>query len=202
MARTSAGILTILTLAGLSLRFVLAAEQYGSFSAGASHLSQFFTIVTNILILCVMALITIGKGVPRVVVLASVVSIVGVGIIHHALLSQLSTKDGLDELANQAVHTVVPLLAFIWWVVCVDSKAIKWRDSLFALIWPSAYCGYALIRAEYSNFYPYGFIDLAKLGWSGLAQSVFALTIIFWVLALLIIGIGKLFTWITAKYAL
>lgn len=187
-ARTTAAVLALITLAGLIIRFVLATEQFGSVLSGMSHLYQFFTITTNTLVLWVMASIAMGKPVHRVVIHSTVVSIMGVGIIFHALLSHAGAQGGLDGLANLITHTFVPILSLVWWLAHADMKATKWRDSFFALLWPIAYCVYALIRAEFSNFYPYPFIDLSKLGWGGLVQSVFNLSLAFLVLALLTIA--------------
>ena len=190
-ARITALTLALITLAGLLIRFVLAAEQYGSVLSGLSHLYQFFTIVTNTLVLLVMASIAFGKTVHRALIHSTVVSIMGVGIIFHALLSHAGAQGGLDGLANQITHTIVPILTFAWWVVHTDKREIKWQDSFVSLLWPGAYCVYALIRAEYSNFYPYSFINLSELGWGGLAQSVFNLSLAFLVLALLTIGYAR-----------
>jgi len=191
-ARTAAAVLAAITLAGLLIRFVLAAERHGSVLSGMSHLYQYFTITTNSLVLWVMASIAMGKPVHRVVIHSTVVSIMGVGIIFHALLSQYGAQEGLDGLANLITHTIVPIFTPLWWLVHADIKAAKWGDSLYALIWPAAYCVYALVRAEFSNFYPYAFIDLSKLGWGGLAQSVFNLSLAFLVLALLTIGYARM----------
>ena len=192
IARLCAAILALITLSGLLIRLVLATEQFGSFLSGLSHLYQFFTIVTNTLVFLVMFFIAIGKTVHRVIVHSTVVSIMGVGIIFHALLSHAGAQDGLDGLANLITHTVVPVLTPLWWVIHSDLRSMKWRDSFFSLLWPSAYCVYALMRAEFSNFYPYPFIDLQKLGWNGLLHSVFNLSLAFLVLALLTIGYARI----------
>ena len=191
-ARLTAAALATVTLAGLVIRFILATEQFGSVLSGASHLYQFFTILTNTLVFFVMASIAYGKAPHRVVIHATVVSIVGVGIIFHALLSQFGAQDGLDGLGNLITHTIVPISSFAWWVVYSEKAVVQWRDAFFSLIWPSAYCFYALIRAEFSGFYPYSFIDLQKLGWGGLAQSVFFLSLAFLALALLTIGYARI----------
>lgn len=190
-ARITATALAAVTLAGLVVRFILAAEQYGSVLAGASHLYQFFTIFTNSLVFCVMASIAFGKTPHRLVVHATVVAIVGVGIIFHALLSQFGAQEGLDGLGNLITHTIVPIASLAWWLAHSQKETVQWRDAFFSLIWPGAYCIYALIRAEFSGFYPYSFIDLQKLGWGGLAQSVFFLSLAFFALALFTIAYAR-----------
>ncbi len=201
-ARITATAVGTITLVGLVIRFILATEQYGSFMAGASHLYQFFTIFTNTLVFCVMASIAFGKTPHRLAVHATVVAIVGVGIIFHALLSQFGAQEGLDGLGNLITHTIVPIASLVWWLAHGEKETVQWRDAFFSLIWPSAYCIYALIRAEFSGFYPYSFIDLQKLGWGGLAQSVFFLSLAFLVLALLSIAYARIVNRLSTKDAI
>jgi len=75
-----------------------------------------FTITTNSLVLWVMASLAMGKPVHRVVIHSTVVSIMGVGIIFHALLSQYGAQEGLDGLANLITHTIVPIFTPLWWL--------------------------------------------------------------------------------------
>ncbi len=200
-ARVTATALALVTLAGLIIRFILAADQHGSFLAGASHLYQFFTIFTNSLVFFVMAAIALGKTPHRLVVHATVVAIVGVGIIFHALLSQFGAQEGLDGLGNLITHTIVPIASLVWWLAHSDKDAVEWRDAFFSLICPGGYTIYALIRAEFSGFYPYAFIDLQKLGWGGLAQSIFFLGLAFLVLALLSIAYARVASRLSAQGA-
>lgn len=199
-ARLTAFSLAAITATGLIIRVVLAAEQYGSVLSGLSHLYQFFTIFTNTLVLCVMGCIAAGKSIHRVIIHATVVSIIGVGIIFHALLSHTGAQEGLDWIANHLTHSVVPILSFGWWLAHTDMRLTRWRDSFSSLIWPGLYCAYALIRAEFSNFYPYPFIDLAMLGWGGLIKSVCNLSLAFLVLALITIAYARIFS--ALKYKL
>ncbi len=199
LARTAAQLLAAITLAGLIIRVILATEQFGSFFSGVSHLFQFFTIATNTLVLWVMGSMSLNRPVHRILQHATVVSIVGVGIIFHALLSHAGAQHGLDGLANLITHTLVPSLTLFWWLVFADLRSTRWRDSLFSLIWPSAYCVYALVRAEYSNFYPYPFINLETLGWIGLLKSVGNLSLAFLVLALLTIAYARTYAKLILK---
>jgi len=201
-ARITATTLALVTLAGLVIRFILAAEQHGSVLAGASHLYQFFTIVTNSLVFLVMAAIGLGKTPHRLIVHATVVAIIGVGIIFHALLSQFGAREGLDGLGNLITHTIVPIASLVWWLAHSDKEAVEWRDAFFSLICPGGYTIYALTRAEFSGFYPYAFIDLQKLGWGGLAQSVFFLGLAFFALALLTIAYARIAIRLKAKPSL
>ena len=66
---------------------------------------------------------------------------------------------------------------------------VVWR-----LPWPAIYCLYALLRAEFSGFYPYHFINLEQLGWLGLLKSVSALSLAFLLLGLVLVAYARVST--------
>jgi len=184
--------IALLALVGLVIRLVITGEREGSYLHGVSFMYQYFTIWGNTLVLILMATLASGRRVPNTLMLATVVTIMGIGIIFHALLSQWGAREGWDGLANQITHTYIPILAPLWWLVHGKRGEIQWKSALKCLIIPAVYCLYALIRAEFSGFYPYGFIDLSKLGWAGLIKSVSIITLAFFILSLLTIGAVKL----------
>lgn len=180
---TAAGIAAV-TLLGLVIRLVLAAQLHNGFLNGASHLYQFFTIVTNTLVLVVFSCVFFGRSLSPKWILTSVVSIVGVGLIFHLMLDAPPNTEFFDWLANIITHSVVPLACFIWWLAYGSAYNLHISDTLWALVWPLAYCAYALVRAEFSGFYPYPFIDLEKLGFAGLIKSVGFISCIFLAISL------------------
>lgn len=180
---TAAGIAAI-TLLGLVIRLVLAAQLHNGFLNGASHLYQFFTIVTNTLVFFIFSCVFFQRSLSARWILTSVVSIVGVGLIFHFMLDAPPNTEFFDWLANIITHSVVPITCFIWWVAYGSGYKFHIADTLWALMWPLAYCAYALVRAEFSGFYPYPFIDLEKLGFAGLAKSVGFISFIFLTISL------------------
>ncbi len=180
---TAAGIAAI-TLLGLVIRLVLAADLHNGFLNGASHLYQFFTIVTNTLVLVVFSYVFFQRSFNPRWILTSVVSIVGVGLIFHFMLDAPPNTEFFDWLANILTHSVVPIACFIWWLAYGSVYNLHISAALWALVWPLAYCAYALIRAEFSGFYPYPFIDLERLGFAGLVKSVGFISCIFLTISL------------------
>ncbi|MEM7360167.1 MAG: Pr6Pr family membrane protein [Pseudomonadota bacterium] len=195
----TAGALAVLAALGLLIRVIIASGQFGSVWSGVSHLYQFFTITTNSLVLVVMILLFREREVHRNVILATAASIAGVGIIFHTLLGAPAGQQGWDLLANLITHTFVPIAMVLWWLVYTDYSQVRWTDTWYCLPWPGAYCAYALLRAEYSGFYPYHFIDLEQLGWVGLGKSVFGLSLAFLFLGLLLVSYAKMHHRITRK---
>ncbi|QDU83751.1 hypothetical protein Pla163_08520 [Planctomycetes bacterium Pla163] len=191
-ARAAAAIVASCAAAGLLLRVHLAASEHGSHLAGIAHLSQFFTILSNVLVLLLMVALARGTRLPRSLFEPTLVAIVAVGLIYHVLLAHLWSPQGLSLVADQTVHTVVPGLVLLWWALFDPPVRASWATAWRCTVWPLVYCAYALLRAESSGFYPYPFLDPTHLGWGGLFVSVLGLSAAFLVLGLLLVAAGRL----------
>jgi hypothetical protein len=155
-------------------------------------LTQFFTILTNALVLLVMTRIAAGRSVSAQSMLCVVISITCVGLIYHLLLAHLNPLQGLALAADHGVHTVVPFLTVAWWLLWAEKPALRRIDPLLWIIWPLAYCAYALARAHFSGFYPYPFIDLPNLGSARLAANLMGMALVFAVVGFALVGLGKM----------
>lgn len=99
------------------------------------------------------------------VVTAVVVYIVFVGIAYNALLRWLWTPSGYRALVNESLHTVVPALAALYWVLFVPRFHLSLRRCALWLVYPLCYLFITLWRGSASDFYPYWFINVAELGY-------------------------------------
>ncbi len=99
------------------------------------------------------------------VVTAVVVYIVFVGLAYNLLLRHLWTPSGYRAMLNECLHTVIPLLSAIYWVLFVPRFHLSLRQCLLWLIYPLAYLCITLWRGSTSDFYPYPFIDVGELGY-------------------------------------
>lgn len=77
-------------------------------------------------------------------------------------------------LANHMLHYVAPILILLDWLLFDPKRKYRWFDPLLWLSIPILYFCFALIRAEIggnlpgrSTRYPYYFIDVDAIGWSG-----------------------------------
>ena len=98
------------------------------------------------------------------VVTAVVVYMVFVGIAYNLLLRGLWTPTAFRLLLNETLHSVLPMLAALYWVLFVPRFHLKPRHCLLWLVYPLAYLGVTLWRGSVSDFYPYPFIDVEMLG--------------------------------------
>ena len=190
-ARGAALGIAIVAAVTLLTRVYLRTGEDGSVLGAISYLSQFFTILTNAVIMAVMALIAAGRNVSARWVKAAIIAIVIVGIVYHLLLAHLVEFVGLAFWADHGVHTVVPALSLLWWLFLAPKPPFQRFDLGLWVVWPIAYCTYILIRASFSGFYPYPFLNLPELGWNGLAVSIAGLLLSFIVIGLVITAIGK-----------
>ena len=99
------------------------------------------------------------------VLTAVVVYIVFVGIAYNTLLRHLWTPYGYRALLNELLHTVVPLLCTLYWLLFVPRFHLLLRDCLFWLIYPVGYLLVTLWRGSETDFYPYPFINVSELGY-------------------------------------
>ncbi|MEM8580141.1 MAG: Pr6Pr family membrane protein [Pseudomonadota bacterium] len=193
-ARCAAFGIALVAAVTLLTRIYLRTGEDGSVFGAISYLSQFFTILTNAIIMVVMILIATGRNLSARWVKAVMIAIVIVGIVYHLLLAHLVEFTGLAFWADHGVHTVVPTLSLLWWLFLAPKLTFQWPDLGLWVVWPIVYCTYILICASFSGFYPYPFLNLRKLGWNGLAVSITSLLVSFIVMGLVITAIGRAIT--------
>jgi hypothetical protein len=156
---------------------------------------SFFTILTNILIgIYVVALLP-----PRMmrdpfftrppVQTALVMYITVVGLIYNLILRGEWHSSGLQAVLHDILHTVIPLLVIIYWVVWVNARQVRYTSILLWLVYPAVYTLFVFIRASSNRWYPYPFMDLARLGgqavlinclWVLAVFLFFSLLYVFW----------------------
>ncbi|NML30250.1 Pr6Pr family membrane protein [Paraburkholderia antibiotica] len=98
------------------------------------------------------------------VVTAVVVYMVFVGIAYNLLLRGLWSPPLYRRLLNESLHSVLPMLTALYWVLFVPRFHLRPRHCLLWLVYPLAYLGITFWRGSLSAFYPYPFIDVDTLG--------------------------------------
>ncbi|OWY30160.1 Pr6Pr family membrane protein [Herbaspirillum robiniae] len=144
----------------------------GGVLAGLDRLSMYLTNLTILMgALCFTSLaLSLKTPISRFFRQPSVISAVVaylafVGIAYNLLLRQLWAPTGFRSLVNESLHTVVPLLAMVYWIFFVPVFLHSVRKSLLWLAYPLGYLFITLWRGALSGFYPYPFIDVNSLGY-------------------------------------
>lgn len=121
------------------------------------------------------------------------------GLVYHLVLTNPASGFAVDPvhrapaeaIGNQLLHTVVPLLAVLDWLVFDPRGRFRWRYALYWLAFPLAYLAFALIRGLIVGRYPYPFIDVRELGYDGVSVSTAGFAAAFWILGLTFVAIDR-----------
>lgn len=193
MRRVAAGLSALTAWAALALQFGLTARLMAGAGLAAMiwRYLGFFTILTNLgvaIVASAMVLNAAWAG-PRVR-LATAASIAFVGIVYSVALRATWSPTGWQAVADHALHDATPVLFLIAWALS-DHGGLKWRDALWAMAPPAAYCAYALVRGAADGWYAYWFLDLSKLSALQMTGSIAALLAAFVVVAAVLIAADR-----------
>lgn len=160
---------------------------------------SYFTILTNLLVaVCTTALFFYQKlswskfFSHQKTLTAITVYILVVGIIYNVILRFIWNPQGLQMIVDELLHSVIPTLFFLYWLLFVEKRGLLWKNVLPWLLYPLVYIIYVLVRGTLSRFYPYPFINMGQLGLKQTLINAAGVTIVFLFISLLLIAIGKM----------
>jgi|KBSSwiStaDraftv2_1062776.scaffolds.fasta_scaffold996491_1 hypothetical protein len=183
-------------ICGLMLQYFLMLGSMGAEGFGPLAITWrflgYFTLLTNIFVALIWVR-TALRPETRMARLeaAGAVSIVMVGIIYHLLLASRWNPQGLQLVADIILHTATPILFALYWLIRPHGR-LKWIDAFALVIWPLAYCPYALVRGAFDSWYAYFFLDPNHMSPVQLVTSIAGLSSVFLVCALVLIGVDKI----------
>ncbi|MEP6948629.1 MAG: Pr6Pr family membrane protein [Ginsengibacter sp.] len=159
---------------------------------------SYFTITTNLIVAVCCTTLLINPGSrwgdffsSQKTLTAVTVYIVIVGIIYNLVLRFIWNPQGLQMIVDELLHSVIPILFLIYWIIFVSKNQLKWGDILPWLIYPLVYIIFIFIRGSFSGFYPYPFIDTGKIGLKQALINAVGIAIVFIVMSLLFVAIGN-----------
>ncbi len=191
-------IIAFVTWAAVLLQFYLQiANRTTGVTEAVIRYFSYFTILTNLLVaVCFTGLLFKESKAERFfkqpsVITAVTVYILIVGLVYNLVLRSQWNPQGLQLLADNLLHTVTPLFALLYWIIYVPAKDISWKQTPAWMLYPLFYLVYVIIRGSFSNFYPYFFIDVSKLGYANAFTNALYVTSAFFIVALVLIWIGS-----------
>ncbi|ROP32361.1 Pr6Pr family membrane protein [Couchioplanes caeruleus] len=161
----------------------------------------YFTNQSNIAYAIFAAWTLFGTRVDRPALKGAVTLYVAItGLVYHLVLANPASgfanapydRTPAEAIGNQLLHTVVPLLAVLDWLIFDERRRFKLRHAAYWLAFPLGYLVFALIRGPITHTYPYPFIDVNDLGYGGVALSTVFFAFAFWLLGLAFVGIDRL----------
>jgi hypothetical protein len=164
---------------------------------GLERLSSYLTNLTIFAVAICFSCVAARAGTPigrffrkPPVVTAVVVYIVFVGLAYNLLLRYLWTPSGYRAVLNECLHTVVPVLSALYWLLFVPRFHLTLHKTLLWLIYPLGYLCLTLWRGSTSDFYPYPFIDVGELGYPHVLLNASLLVVAFLILMAVFIALN------------
>lgn len=183
-ARAWAGLTALTAVAAVALQYALLLESVGdTLGTGQAllRLLGYFTILSNIGVaaVCLARLRGRRDGMAAPAPSAAVALYIGItGLIYVLVLRTLWQPQGLQWWADTGLHYAVPVLYLLGW--CAGPHGyLRWRQLGYALLFPVAYLGWALLVGRWSGQYPYPFLDLGALGPVIVARNALVVALVF-----------------------
>ena len=194
-------IAALVVWAGLLLQyFLMVRGQSGEvFATRTVNFFSYFTILSNLLAAAALTAPTVapasalGRFFSKPSVRTAVVLYTSVtAAIYIAILQNIWNPQGLQWLADTALHYVTPGVYLIDWLLFTPKGALRLRSVLLWLIFPLGYGLYSILRGPLSGFYPYPFLDVSDLGLAKVAVNMAAVAGLFLALGLAFVLIDRL----------
>lgn len=159
---------------------------------------SFFTILTNSLVAIYFVQVSYrnlkNKKLTNINfsnLTAITVYITIVGLVYQILLRQIWNPTGMQKIVDEILHSINPLLVICFWFLNIKGSLLNYRKVLTWLIYPLIYLFYVLIRGHFSNFYPYPFLNVSKLGFTQVLMNSFGMTLLFIVVSIIFIWLNR-----------
>lgn len=153
-----------------------------------TRLFTYFTILSNLLVAYGAWTLALGRDrdsrLWRVLRLDALIGITVTGLVHYVMLRPLFHPEGLDWVADRALHVAVPLAAVLGWLACGPRGRVRGADVWWALLPPVGWLVVVFLRGAVTGFYPYPFLDVGANGVGPVAGVVAGIAILFVLLAL------------------
>lgn len=199
-ARIAAAIIALIAWGALALRTQITIVEFtaagDTIVQGLWHLAGYFTIWTTLLVALAMTAIAFGRWPggrsPSDATLAALaLYVVVVGVVNHVLLRGLIDYTPIEQVADTLLHYVTPTLVVLWWLTFAPKERLRFRHAFLWLAYPLLYCAAALVRGAATGWYPYPFLDVRSLGYSGVLASAAGLGAVIAVSGVIVILIAR-----------
>ncbi|HLK27526.1 MAG TPA: Pr6Pr family membrane protein [Puia sp.] len=194
--------IAVIAWAGVVLQFYIVTGNWAGLGLspieGTIRFSSYFTILTNIIVALSLT-IALLKPQTRFGIFfrsnsnqtAIAMYIFVVGLVYNLILRKLWAPEGLQLIVDNILHSIVPLLYVIYWLVYIPKQKMQWSKAVSWLLYPALYFAWVLIFGFITRFYPYPFIDVNVLGYPKMFMHAGILLIVFLILGFAAIAIKK-----------
>ena len=172
-ARVWFGLTALAAITGVVIQlFVTASLTTGFFRTSTTrtlNVLLFFTIQSNIIVGVTCLLLAIEPSRSSLAFktwrLTGVVAITITGLVYHTVLARLFDLESWALVADNLIHTVVPVLAVLGWLLFGPRRQTSRTVVRLSVLFPVAWLVFTLIRGAIVHFYPYPFVDVSRFGY-------------------------------------
>ena len=141
---------------------------------------SYFTELSNILVAIISTLLARRGHVARwgrSAHLCALMMITVTAIVYAALIGPYEELSGYALVTNPLQHIAVPA-AFVGVAAFAGPRGgITWGTLGRALLIPAAWIAYTLTRGAFTHQYPYGFVNVWRIGYAQVAMNIVAIFI-------------------------
>ncbi|HEX7938631.1 MAG TPA: Pr6Pr family membrane protein [Gemmatimonadaceae bacterium] len=110
--------------------------------------------------------VALGKYFARPAGVSAVAAVMlSVALVYSLLLRATWHPQGLQWVADEGLHDVMPALVLVYWWLAVPRSSLRWGDAPGWTLYPLAYFAFLMMRGAVSGMYAYHFIDAGFLGY-------------------------------------
>ncbi|SPT54773.1 Uncharacterised protein [Schaalia odontolytica] len=141
---------------------------------------SYFTELSNMMVAIISTVLArrsrVGKW-GRATHLCSLMMITVTAIVYAVLIGPYEVLTGFALVTNPLQHIVVPVAFVATAVLAGPRGGIAWGTLGRALLIPLAWVAYTLARGAFTQQYPYGFVNVWRLGYAQVAINIVAILI-------------------------
>ena len=139
---------------------VAAISFFAAFSTWANLLAA---VALTSLALSAFAL---GRHFARPATFSGVAAVMlAVDLVYSLLLRSTWHPQGLEFVADEGLHDVMPALTLVYWWLAVPRRSLHWRHIADWLLYPLVYFVFLMLRGAVTGMYAYHFIDVGFVGY-------------------------------------
>lgn len=175
---------------------------YGCYSSWANG-TRFFLYLTNLgnlycLGLMLNELIRLIRRKPISIPLmqwefGGLIIILIIGIVYNLLLGDPTTQAYWANKPSVCLHLITPILYAIYFFATRPLRKVTIRGILCGILLPYLYIAFIYLRHFITGdqWFPYFFLDINCIGWTGAIGWIIALTVVFVSVGFIFIYLGK-----------
>lgn len=89
-----------------------------------------------------------------------------VGLVYQVALRSVWEPKGIQILIDELLHSIIPLYMLYYWFISIKRDNLQIKPISAWLAYPLLYILFVLLRGHFSDYYPYPFLNVTKIGYS------------------------------------